>query len=144
MIPLRDRVVAPRHRMRRVACSMTPKSNRGAPVRARVGPTAGRNPYDKDLTDLIGELSTRSEIFRKRWADHNVRQHRTGQKKFQHPAVGDMELNVETMSLFSDFALTLVIYTVAPDSPSADGLRLLSTWAATQNQPETNPHERLA
>ncbi|MFD3452792.1 helix-turn-helix domain-containing protein [Streptomyces sp. NPDC058691] len=97
---------------------------------------AGRNPYNKDLSDLIGELSTRSEIFRKRWAAHNVRQHRTGPKKLHHPAVGELELNFETMSLSSDAALTLVIYTAAPGTSSADALRLLSAWAATQDQTE--------
>ncbi|MFD3455694.1 helix-turn-helix domain-containing protein [Streptomyces sp. NPDC058691] len=104
---------------------------------------AGRNPYDKDLSDLIGELSTRSEIFRKRWADHNVRRHRTGPKKLRHPAVGDLELIFETMTLASDPALTLVIYTAVPGTPSADALRLLSAWAATQDQPEPGRHERL-
>ncbi|MFI0806882.1 helix-turn-helix domain-containing protein [Streptomyces echinatus] len=112
-------------------------------VAAMLRGEAGRNPYSKDLTDLIGELSTRSEIFRKRWADHNVRQHRTGPKKIHHPAVGNLELNFETMSLDSDPSLTLVIYTAVPHSPSADALRLLATWAATQNQAQADLHERL-
>ncbi|MFD9006724.1 helix-turn-helix transcriptional regulator [Streptomyces sp. NPDC059582] len=103
---------------------------------------AGRNPYDKDLSDLIGELSIRSEIFRRRWADHNVRQHRTGPKKLHHPAVGDLELIFETMSVTSDPGLTLVIYTAVPETPNADALRLLSTWAATRDQPEPGLHER--
>lgn len=102
---------------------------------------AGRNPYDKDLSDLIGELSTRSEVFRRRWADHNVRHHRTGTKKLHHPEVGDLELHFEAMTLASDPTLTLVIYTAAPDTPSADGLRLLATWAATQDQPGPLPHQ---
>ncbi|MDX3264970.1 helix-turn-helix transcriptional regulator [Streptomyces sp. MI02-2A] len=114
-------------------------------VAAMLRGEAARNPYDKDLSDLIGELSTRSEIFRRRWADHNVRQHRIGPKKFQHPAVGVLEVNVETMSLASEPSLTLVIYTAVPDTPSADALRLLSTWAATQDhQPETDPQQRFA
>jgi transcriptional regulator with XRE-family HTH domain len=112
-------------------------------VAAMLRGEAGRNPYSKDLTDLIGELSTRSETFRKRWADHNVRQHRTGPKKIHHSAVGDLELNFETMSLDSDPSLTLVIYTAVPHSPSADALRLLATWAATRNQPQADRHERL-
>ncbi|WP_405567948.1 helix-turn-helix transcriptional regulator [Streptomyces phaeochromogenes] len=102
---------------------------------------AGRNPYDKDLTDLIGELSTRSETFRGHWADHNVRRHRTGAKKLHHPVVGDLELNFETMSLASVPGLTLVIYTAVPDTPSADALRLLATWAATQDQSGPNLQE---
>ncbi|GAA0974951.1 helix-turn-helix transcriptional regulator [Acrocarpospora macrocephala] len=94
---------------------------------------AGRNPHDKAFTELIGELSTRSETFRRRWADHNVRFHRTGVKRLHHPAVGDLELNFEAMTLPSDPGLTLIVYTAAPDTPSADSLRLLSTWAVTQD-----------
>ena len=63
---------------------------------------AGRNPYDKKLVELIGELSTRSEDFRTRWAAHDVRQHRTGVKKFHHPVVGDLDLHIETVQLTAD------------------------------------------
>jgi transcriptional regulator with XRE-family HTH domain len=92
---------------------------------------AGVNPYDRDLTDLIGELSTRSEIFRTKWAAHNVRFHRTGTKRLHHPEVGDLELSYEAMELSSDPGLTFLAYTAEPNTPSADGLRLLATWAAT-------------
>jgi len=92
---------------------------------------AGVNPYDRDLSDLIGELSTRSETFRTRWAAHNVRFHRTGIKRLRHPEVGDLELTYEAMELSSDPGLTVLAYTAEPGSPSADGLRLLATWAAT-------------
>ncbi|MFK0158145.1 transcriptional regulator [Streptomyces sp. NPDC090493] len=112
-------------------------------VAAMLRAGAGRNPYTKDLTDIVGELSTRSEIFRRRRADHNVRQHRTGPKKIHQPAVGDLQLNFETMSLDSDPGLTLVVYTAVPDSPSADALRLLATWAATQNQAQPGRQEHL-
>ncbi|GGT97969.1 helix-turn-helix transcriptional regulator [Actinomadura citrea] len=111
-------------------------------VAAMLRAEAGRNPHDRNLTDLIGELSTRSEVFRKRWADHNVRHHRAGVKRLHHPAVGDLELHFEAMTLTSDPALTLLIYTAAPDTPSADNLRLLATWAATQDHPTpTHPHK---
>jgi transcriptional regulator with XRE-family HTH domain len=92
---------------------------------------AGINPYDKNLSDLIGELSTRSEIFRTKWAAHNVRFHRTGIKHLHHPEVGDLELSYEAMELTSDPGLTFIAYTAEPNTPSADGLRLLATWAAT-------------
>jgi hypothetical protein len=95
---------------------------------------AGRNPYDKALTELIGELSTRSETFRTRWAAHNVRFHRTGFKKLHHPAVGDLDLNFEAMEFPSDPDLTLLVYTAAPGTPSADALKLLASWTATQDQ----------
>lgn len=94
---------------------------------------AGKNPRDRALTELIGELSTRSEIFRKRWAAHNVRFHRSGLKRLHHPVVGDLELNFEAMELPSDPGLTLLVYTAPPGSPSADALQLLASWASTQD-----------
>jgi transcriptional regulator with XRE-family HTH domain len=95
---------------------------------------AGRNPYDRELSDLVGELSTRSETFRNRWAAHNVRLHRTGAKQFHHPAVGDLTLTFEVMELSADTGLTLTAYSAEPDTPSHDGLALLSSWAATLDQ----------
>ena len=92
---------------------------------------AGTNPYDKDLSNLIGELSTRSETFRTRWAAHNVRFHRAGTKQLHHSVVGDLELSYEAMELTSDPGLTFLAYTAEPGSASADGLRMLSSWAAT-------------
>ena len=92
---------------------------------------AGTNPYDKDLSNLIGELSTRSETFRTRWAAHNVRFHRTGTKHLHHSVVGDLELSYEAMELTSDPGLTFLAYTAEPGSPSADALKMLASWAAT-------------
>jgi transcriptional regulator with XRE-family HTH domain len=97
---------------------------------------AGVNPYDRDLSDLIGELSTRSEVFRTKWAAHNVRFHRTGTKRLHHPEVGDLELSYEAMELSSDPGLTFLAYTAEPNTPSADGLRVLATWAATLDAAE--------
>jgi transcriptional regulator with XRE-family HTH domain len=96
---------------------------------------AGSNPFDRDLSDLIGELSTRSETFRTRWAAHNVRFHRTGIKHLHHPEVGDLELSYESLELTSDPGLILLAYTAEPGSASEDGLRLLASWAATLDQP---------
>jgi hypothetical protein len=95
---------------------------------------AGRNPYDKKLVELIGELSTRSEDFRTRWAAHNVRFHRTGHKKLHHPVVGDLELNFEAMELPSQPGLTLLVYTAPQHSTTADSLKVLASWAATAEQ----------
>ena len=100
---------------------------------------AGRNPHDRALTELIGELSTRSEVFRTRWAAHNVRFHRTGFKKLRHPVVGDLDLNFEAMEFPSDPGLTLLVYTAAPDTPTADALKLLASWSATQDQLDQQP-----
>jgi transcriptional regulator with XRE-family HTH domain len=100
---------------------------------------AGRNPYDRALSDLIGELSTRSETFRNRWAAHNVVLHRAGAKQFHHPVVGDLSLAYEVMELSADTGLTLTAYSPEPDSPSQDGVALLASWAATQDQ--NDPYE---
>jgi transcriptional regulator with XRE-family HTH domain len=92
---------------------------------------AGRDPYDKRLTDLIGELSTRSDEFRVRWAAHNVKFHRTGTKRFHHPLVGDLTLTFEALELAADPGQRLNIYTAEPGSPSHDALDLLASWITT-------------
>lgn len=99
---------------------------------------AGRDPYDKALTDLIGELSTRSDEFRTRWAAHGVRLHRTGIKHLRHPAIGELHLTFEVMELVTDEGLSLIAYGTEPGSPSEDGLRLLASWSATQDQDVVN------
>jgi transcriptional regulator with XRE-family HTH domain len=95
---------------------------------------AGRNPHDRGLQDLVGELSTRSQEFRTRWAAHNVRQHQTGRKRLHHPVVGDLELTYEVLALPADPGLSLVVYGAEPGSVSQDGLKLLASWAATLDQ----------
>jgi len=92
---------------------------------------AGRDPYDKRLTDLIGELSTRSDEFRVRWAAHNVKFHRTGTKRFHHPVVGEVTLNFEALELAADPGQRLNVYTAEPGSPSHDALDLLASWITT-------------
>jgi transcriptional regulator with XRE-family HTH domain len=92
---------------------------------------AGRNPHNKSLSDLIGELATRSDEFRTRWAAHNVRFHRAGLKRIHHPIVGDLELNYEAMELPANPGWTMFAYTVEPGSASDERLKLLASWAAT-------------
>lgn len=93
---------------------------------------AAHTPHDRALSDLIGELSTRSEAFRQHWAAHNVRTHRAGVKKLHHPLVGDLDLNFESAELTSQPGLILVIYTADPGTPSADALALLASLSATE------------
>ena len=99
---------------------------------------AGRDPYDKRLSDLIGELSTRSDEFRVRWAAHNVKLHRTGVKRFHHPVVGDLTLDFEALDLPGDAGQTLLVYSAEPGSPSAQALDLLASWAAPHRAPPTS------
>ncbi|ASU58228.1 helix-turn-helix transcriptional regulator [Nocardiopsis dassonvillei] len=94
----------------------------------------GRDPYDRALSNLVGELSTRSEDFRTRWAAHNVHQHRTGTKTMHHPVVGRLELGFEAMELTADPGLSLFAYSAEPGSSSAEGLDLLASWAVTSER----------
>jgi transcriptional regulator with XRE-family HTH domain len=95
---------------------------------------AGRNPYDRGLSDLVGELSTRSTEFRTWWAAHNVRFHQTGTKRLHHPIVGEMELSYEVMEMSADSGLTISVYTAEPGSRSQEALELLGSWAATPGE----------
>src|SRR6266702_6506732 len=103
-------------------------------IAAMLRSEAGRNPHDKQLIELIGELSTQNEDFRTRWAAHNVRFHRTGHKRLHHPAVGTLDLDFEAMEFPSHPGLTLLVYTAAAATPAADNLKLLASWAATAEQ----------
>ncbi|SDN98409.1 Helix-turn-helix domain-containing protein [Klenkia soli] len=94
---------------------------------------AGRNPHDPDLIALVGELSTRSETFRRRWASQDVQFHRSGSKRLRHPVVGQLDLDFESMELPSAPGLQLNVYTAAAGTPTADALKLLASWAATQD-----------
>jgi len=93
---------------------------------------AGQSPRDKRLSDLIGELATRSDDFRVRWAAHDVRHHRTGLKRFRHPEVGDLELGYEAMDFPAHPDWFMFGYTAAPGSPSEERLRLLGSLAEAQ------------
>ena len=93
---------------------------------------AGRDPYDKALSRLVGELSTRSEAFRTMWASHDVLFHRTGRKDLHHPVAGDLDLTYEAFELPSEPGLTMLVYTAEPDTPTAEALGFLASWAATQ------------
>jgi hypothetical protein len=98
---------------------------------------AGRDPYNRDLSDLVGELSTRSQPFRERWAAHNVRLHRTGLKRFQHPVVGELSLGYESMDLDGGQGQRFTAYTAEPGSSAHDALKLLASWSVTVDSPAT-------
>ena len=104
---------------------------------------AGRDPHDKAMHDLVGELSTRSSEFRTRWSTHDVRLHGAGTKRFHHQVVGDLELAYESVDMISEPGLSLTIYAAEPASPTADALALLASWAATTADIETAPSNRM-
>jgi transcriptional regulator with XRE-family HTH domain len=97
----------------------------------------GRDPYDRELSDLVGELATQSEAFRTRWAAHNVRFHNTGVKHLNHPVVGELHLTFNRLDLAADPGLTLFTYTAEPGSRSEEALKLLGSWAATVDPAES-------
>ncbi|MGN7201376.1 helix-turn-helix transcriptional regulator [Arthrobacter sp. SAFR-044] len=107
---------------------------------------AGRNPHDRALNELIGELTTRSGLFAALWAGHDVRIHTTGTKRFHHPVAGDLSLQFETLHLPGDQGQTLFTFTAEPGSTSQNALAFLASWAASPSEtaaraggPQANP-----
>jgi transcriptional regulator with XRE-family HTH domain len=101
-------------------------------VAALLRSEAGRNPLDRDLSDLVGELSTQSEEFARHWGTHNVRLHNQGQKSFNHPVVGELELSYNRIEVPADPGLMVIAYTAEPGSRSDEALGLLASWAASE------------
>ncbi len=100
---------------------------------ANLRTAAGKDPHDKRLHELVGELSTRSDEFRRLWQAHDVRTHGAGVKHFHHHIVGDLELAYESLDLRAEPGLTLTVYSAQPTSTTAHALALLASWAATEN-----------
>jgi transcriptional regulator with XRE-family HTH domain len=101
--------------------------------------TAGVDPRDRRLSELVGELSMQSQEFRTRWASHDVRFHNSGTKRMIHPVVGELTLHFQRFDLPAESGLTMFTYTAEPGSRTAEGLDLLASWAAT---PHESPSER--
>jgi transcriptional regulator with XRE-family HTH domain len=92
---------------------------------------AGAHPRDHALQELIGELSTRSDEFRRRWAAHNVGFHTTGVKRIHHPVVGEVTIGYENVQFIADPTVTMAIYTAELGSSSQQALDILASWAVT-------------
>jgi transcriptional regulator with XRE-family HTH domain len=92
---------------------------------------AGRFPNDRRLTDLIGELTVRSPEFSTWWNSHQVLRRTHGTKRYNHPDVGELHFSYEALHLPDDPDQLLCVYNVEPGSPTADSLRLLSSWSLT-------------
>jgi hypothetical protein len=108
------------------------------PLRAE----AGRHPYDRRLSDLIGDLSSRSDQFRGRWAAHDVKIHTTGVKLIHHPVVGDLELPYESFPLAADLSQSLLTYTAEPGSPTQDALALAGQLGRQHRAPQQREQTR--
>jgi hypothetical protein len=103
---------------------------------------AGRDPHDRGLQDLVGELSTQSDTFRRLWGAHDVRIHGAGTKRFHHPVVGELTLAYEEFAITAEPGHILLVYTAEPGSPSAERLRLLASWTAEQRGPTRHVEEK--
>ncbi|MFB4304328.1 helix-turn-helix domain-containing protein [Actinomadura sp. NTSP31] len=97
---------------------------------AMIRAEAGRDPHDRGLQDLVGELSTHSDTFRTLWGAHDVHVLGAGTKRFHHPEVGELVLDHEELAVTAEPGLTLIIYTAQPGSATAERLRLLGSLAA--------------
>ncbi len=107
---------------------------------------AGRNPHDRELSNLVGELATQSPEFSGLWAAHQVRLHTRGVKQLHHPVVGELELSYNRLEVLAD-GLTIVAYTAEPGTRSAEALELLASWSATPDavelpRPRDEAHDR--
>ena len=95
---------------------------------------AGRAPHDQALTELVGELSLRSQEFRERWAAHDVEYYRSGIQPFHHPVAGDLDLEYDALEIPADPGQTIIAYSAEPGSAARDALDILASWAATHHQ----------
>ncbi|WP_246475997.1 helix-turn-helix transcriptional regulator [Brevibacterium renqingii] len=93
---------------------------------------AGQYPRDTALSNLVGELSTRSDEFRTRWAAHNVRTHDRGAKRINHPVVGEIALDFDAMTVDANRSLRFMVYTARPDTRDAETLALLGSWITSE------------
>ncbi|WP_327318774.1 helix-turn-helix domain-containing protein [Streptomyces sp. NBC_01235] len=89
---------------------------------------AGSHPEDPRLSALVGELSVKSEEFRRLWATHDVKEKCHGIQRLHHPLVGELDLRLESFHQADDHEQMLVTYHAEPNSPSAEALRLLASW----------------
>ena len=107
----------------------------GRPGRRRDAPPRGRPQPARQGPHRAGRRALHpSELFRKRWASQDVRYHRSGRKRLRHPVVGQLDLDFEALELPSEPGLTLNIYTAAAGTPTSDALKLLASWAASQEE----------
>lgn len=105
---------------------------------------AGRNPDDRELNELIGELATGSSRFSALWATHNVRWHTTGIKHYRHRVIGELALAYEGMALPADPGQTLITFTAAPGTAAHEALSFLASWAETTSLSAEQSPEREA
>lgn len=102
---------------------------------------AGRAPEDRDLIELVGELSVSSPEFRRWWSEHRVHQRTFGSKQLVHPVVGEVTVDYETFMLPGDNEQTLYLYTTEPGSASRQAISILASWSQPAREPESEPSD---
>jgi len=70
----------------------------------------GAEPPDRELLELIGELSIASKRFATLWAHYDVKHRSTGPTAFYHPQVGPLDLHYTILHL-PDQRQMIVTYT---------------------------------
>jgi transcriptional regulator with XRE-family HTH domain len=88
----------------------------------------GAEPPDREMVELVGELSIASQRFCTLWARHDVKHRSTGPALFYHPQVGPLDLRYTLLHLM-DQRQILVIYHADPGSPGEANMRLLASLA---------------
>ncbi len=104
---------------------------------AQLRTEAGRNPRDKVLHELVGELCTRSDHFRRLWGRHDVWHHESGTKRYHHPVVGELTLHYDGLDIVGHPGVQLTVLTAEPGSLDYETLQLLGAWS----NPEAEPHD---
>ncbi|MFI2231095.1 helix-turn-helix transcriptional regulator [Nocardia testacea] len=112
--------------------------------------TAGTDLDDPQLTELVGELSLKSEDFRQLWARHDVRTKTAGTKRFHHEMVGELTLSYESFTVNGVPGQTLIVYHAEPGSASERALSLLGSLTAAESAgagphplPEAPPNQAI-
>lgn len=105
---------------------------------------AARSPHSPAITRIVGELATRSDDFRSRWAAHNVTAHRHGVKLFRHAEFGELTLTYHVFAVTAAPGLSLVAYTAEPNSPSEQALKILASWSLEERVADPGPIGRDA
>jgi transcriptional regulator with XRE-family HTH domain len=83
----------------------------------------GRFPHDPRLAALIRELTVGNAEFARLWATGEVASHREDHKTIDHPSVGPVTVDCDTLT-DGDCELKIVIMTAAPGSEDETKLRL--------------------
>ncbi|MFE1925958.1 helix-turn-helix transcriptional regulator [Streptomyces asoensis] len=112
--------------------------HKASDVVAQLRMDAGSHPNDPRLSALVGELSVKSEEFRRLWATHDVKEKCHGIQRLHHPLVGGLDLRLESFHQADDHEQMLVTYHAEPNSPSAEALRLLASWGADATRAGTS------